>query len=682
MSDAPSSALLSLAIHVGLALLLLMPLVVTRSTIVPFVVGKALFARGVIEVLVVLWLALLLTDRSYRIPRSWVAGAFLAYVGVAFLSSFLGVSFTHSLWSDYYRMTGLFDLAHWFLVVVIAASTLRSTAAWRGLLNVSLGVTLVLCLLAISQELRFPMLPFLTYECRVDATLGNPAYLAAILAVAVLLAAGFLAASFLPAEPAATRRERRGRALDDAQMLRWRRVFWASVVVLGLWVLLQTGTRGAFVGLLAGAVAMPIAAVIFADRRALRPVAMAAGVVLVVTAALFGFDQAVGIPAPRGCETASTPSRLISTTTDEANVGTRIALYGISWRAFLDRPVLGWGQDSYARIFDRFVRAPDQAYGSQSFDQAHNEVMEELSTKGAVGAIAYAALWGSVVWAVVRRRRPPRDEVIAYAVLGGLAAYFVQNLVLFDTPATTLQWVLLVAWAAGQETLARVAAPVTQPPALRRRRDSGGTRASRVPSALRGIAAQRTAIGLVALALVATLYSLNYRPFDAARTFAVAFDAPISLDQRLDLARQSFDAFPALASSNRQQMFLVVNDTWGDMSPEEREIALEFINAEADRSVESDPENARLLAAVLLTVQQATGPSPELAELEPFLDTLRELAPERTFTHQLLARQALFEGDYREALRIIESFEERAPATDVDFAGIERAAREALAGGG
>ncbi len=656
-----------------------MPLVVTRSTISPFVVGKALLARGLIEVLIVLWLALLLTDRSYRIPRSWVGGAFLAYVGVAFLSSALGVSFTSSLWSDYYRMTGLFDLAHWFLVVVIAASTLRSAEAWRGLLNVSLGVALVLCLLAISQELQFPRLPFLTYECRVDATLGNPAYLSAILAVAVLLAAGFFAGSVFPAEGAA-RTERRVQARHDVVGLRWRRGFWAVVVVLGLWVLLLAGTRGAFVGLLAGALAMPIAAAVFADRRALRPVAMAAGGVLLLTAGLFAFDQTVGIPSPRGCETASTPSRLISTTTDEANVGTRIALYRISWRAFLDRPVLGWGQDSYARIFDRFVRAPDQTYGSQTFDQAHNEVMEELSTKGIVGAAAYAVLWGTVVWAVVRRRRPLHDEVPAYAILGGLAAYFVQNLVLFDTPATTLQWVLLVAWAAGQETLSRpVAAPPAQPES-RGRRSPHGVHASRVPNALRSATALGAAIGLATLALVATLYSLNYRPFDAARTFAAALHAPISLEHRLDLARKSFNAFPPLASVNRQQMFLVLNDTWGDMSPAERSVALEFINAEADRAVESDPKNARLLAAVLLTVQQATGPTPELAELEPFLETLEELAPERTFTHQLLARQALFKGDYEEALQIIESFVERAPATRVDFAGIERAAREAIAG--
>lgn len=148
---------------------------------------------------------------------------------------------------------------------------------------------------------------------------------------------------------------------------------------------------------------------------------MAAGGVLLLTAVLFTFDQTVGIPVPRGCEITSTSNRLISTATSEASVGTRVAQHRISWRAFLERPLLGWGQDSYGRLYDRFLRTSDQRRGSLNFDHPHNQVLEDLSTKGIVGAAAYAVLWGSVVWAIGRRRRPPRDEVIAYAVLGPLS---------------------------------------------------------------------------------------------------------------------------------------------------------------------------------------------------------------------------------------------------------------------
>ncbi len=94
--------------------------------------------------------------------------------------------------------------------------------------------------------------------------------------------------------------------------------------------------------------------------------------------------------------------------------------------------------------------------------------------------------------------------------------------------------------------------------------------------------------------------------------------------------------------------------------------------------MKSDPKSARLLATVIATVQQAIGPSPRLAELSPCLEVLEDLAPERTFTHQLLARQALYIGDPREASRISESFVDRAPATRVDFDEISRVAREAL----
>ena len=66
----------------GIALLLLTPVVVTPGTIFPFVVGKAIWSRSIIEVVFALWAMLALANPSFRPPRSWLlllVGAGLAH---------------------------------------------------------------------------------------------------------------------------------------------------------------------------------------------------------------------------------------------------------------------------------------------------------------------------------------------------------------------------------------------------------------------------------------------------------------------------------------------------------------------------------------------------------------------------------------------------------------------------
>ena len=141
------SPFLTAGIYAGLALLLWMPLIITPATQFPFIVGKAFYARTLIEAIVALWLVLLVTTPRFRPPRSWVLLAFGIYIAVALLSAAMGVNFAHSFWSGYERMTGVWDLIHWFFLALVAASVLRSAQAWRYLLNWNLGVVLVLGLL-------------------------------------------------------------------------------------------------------------------------------------------------------------------------------------------------------------------------------------------------------------------------------------------------------------------------------------------------------------------------------------------------------------------------------------------------------------------------------------------------------------------------------------------------------
>ncbi len=367
------SATLAKGIRVGLIVLLWMPLIVTENqTIFPHAVGKAIFARSLIEVLAATWVVLVIVDPTYRPRRSLVILTFGAYVLVSLFAAVFGVSFTKSIWSEYGRMLGVWDLFHWFLFVLIATSVVRTAQQWRFLLNWLLVVALLLSVIALGQAYGFP-LPFLPPAVdrsvdRVDATLGNASFLAAILAVTTLLALGFLSRSLLKPDPGEeeapapamrgrgrrlTRREeerRLGDHLRHERMLRHlRHLFWVAVIVLGVWALFLTGTRGALVGLIAGLFTVPVALGVWGNRRmAVRLGAPVVGVLLSMIVLAVIVEVADFRLGP-GATTSDVFSRLVDTSRRDGSLGPRLASGRIALQSFADRPILGWGPEIFPR---------------------------------------------------------------------------------------------------------------------------------------------------------------------------------------------------------------------------------------------------------------------------------------------------------------------------------------------
>ena len=99
-------------IRAGLVLILLTPFTSSPPpTVFPFVVGKALYSRTLIEIVFVAWVLLALFQPAYRPPRSRLLILLGAALGVAVLSACLGVSVQRSFWSSYERMQGVVDQA-------------------------------------------------------------------------------------------------------------------------------------------------------------------------------------------------------------------------------------------------------------------------------------------------------------------------------------------------------------------------------------------------------------------------------------------------------------------------------------------------------------------------------------------------------------------------------------------
>lgn len=125
-------------------------------------------------------------------------------------------------------------------------------------------------------------------------------------------------------------------------------------------------------------------------------------------------------------------------------------------------------------------------------------------------------------------------------------------------------------------------------------------------------------------------------------------------------------------------MFEQLAFEWDGLAPQEKRLVTEFIAIEAKLGVIADPWNAHLLMTALPVLQVTAGSRAAVEQLEPLVQRLGQLAPERLATNRILARQELLKGNYRKAIDIAEAFEAGAPVLARTFEAIKRAALTGL----
>ena len=536
---------LATAVRTAVVLVFVAPLIVMASplpaTFFPFIVGKALYIRSLVEIAFVLWLVLAFWYPSHRPPRSWIVAALAAYVLIVLISSLLGVSPQRSLWSTYERMQGWIDLAHWFAFTVVAVSVFRSFRDWKALLQFNLAISFIMGLLGLAQMNDISVFGYLSGGGRINITLGNATFVGAYMLVNILIALAFLAHSMVrPDErsrPQISRRvevsRRRTRAKSSGFTglgIIWWQVFWVAIIALDGLMLVRSGTRGAVIGLAMGLLAFAVSYILYGKLPRVRigSAAFVGALVIVV----------IGFVAVRDADwfqvvtdSSQLIGRLKNIGLDDPSTRGRINSAQIGFAGFLDRPLFGWGPENYTIAYDDKLTAEVASISTESFDQAHNKIIEEMVTKGVLGLGSYMVVWMIMFWVVVRRIREQEPALQLFTMLIGAAAsaYFVQNLFLFDTPGTVGQFYLLVGFIVFIET-----APTT---AL----DPSATS----PRGLEGVPGWATQLrflqtdqwksaGIIAAALVAmvAIYFLTLGPYVGSKTVLlglrnIKYNAPV-----------------------------------------------------------------------------------------------------------------------------------------------------------
>ncbi len=418
----------------GILAVFLIPLFVANNLFFPFITGKGFAFRILVEITFALWLVWAMRDPSVRPRRSYLLYAFVAFLVVIGLADLFGPNPLKSFWSNFERMEGWIGLAHLFLFFVVTVSVFRTERMWKWLVHTTLTVAFVEELYGLAQI--FGLVTIHQGGVRVDASFGNATYLAVYMLLSVFLAA--------------------------LAYLRWGRKsaflasFYGVVAVLGSVVLFYTATRGTILGF-AGGVALAFLVYLFSGKASARMKIWSAAVLAIL--ALIG----VGLYAARNAPyIAEHPvlSRIASISLETGE--TRFTIWSMAAKGFLERPILGWGQENFNHVFNKYYEP--SLYGQEPwFDRAHNQFIDWLVAGGVPGFLLYLSFYVVAFWYLFRPGSPfpPGERGVLAGLIAGVAFH---NLFVFDNlMSSVLFWTVLAYILARREEAVPEKHPVILP---------------------------------------------------------------------------------------------------------------------------------------------------------------------------------------------------------------------------
>ncbi len=547
----------------GIFLIPFIPLIVSSSLFFPFITGKNFSFRVIVEIITGLWLILALRDSAYRPKKSLILWAIAIFVFIIGLADIFSANPYKSFWSNFERMEGWVTIFHLFLYFVVAGTMLSTIKLWTRFIQVSIAVSIIEAFYGILQLAGKIVIN--QGGVRLDGTFGNATYLA----VYMLFHIGLTVFLLL--------RERFSRT--------WQWIY-GIVALLQAYILYHTATRGVTLGLLVAIfIALVLIALFEKERPAMRKWSRIGLIaVIVLVAAFFGLRRAPFITNNPSLE------RIASITLNEATA--RFGIWKMAIKGFEERPILGWGQESFNFVFNKYYD-PSLYTQEQWFDRSHDIIFDWLIAGGILGLLSYLSLFAALLIALwkdelsklrfmsrLRLSRCLADEksglsISEKAVLTGLlGGYFFQNIFVFDNIGSYIMFFSMLALIH-----ALTAKPVS-------------ARAEKVMS-FGASTVNRVLVPLVIVVCLFAVYFFNYRAYMANKTLIAALSNP-DPNARYGLFVQALSYHSFGDPEIREQLIQTALDVGGSSLPiDVKQKYFDLAQSEMLKQIAGDPGDAR-----------------------------------------------------------------------------------------
>jgi cytochrome c-type biogenesis protein CcmH/NrfG len=367
-------------------------------------------------------------------------------------------------------MEGWIGLAHLYAFFVVLWSTLRQEKWWKMLFETLLAVSIlegVYGLLQLNHAFAINQ-----GGVRVDGTFGNAIYFGVFMlfslfitgflylhyrkesfttaeksigAIVIIAATVWLAVSLLPAAALSAV----GwsifilfLALGIGALFLKRQWFYGAAMVLQAVMIFNSATRSAILGVIVGLFVAGLALLFFSktDKRLKQ---FGIGAIVAVILLIGGLFVAKDTPLVQNHPVLAR----VSTVFSPSELQTRLTLLPMALRGIAERPILGWGQENYSYIFNKYYEPT--LYGQEAwFDRAHNQFIDVLVAGGILSFLPYISLFVLALWYIWRkpRNKPSSFSDIERGLLTGLlAAYTFNDIFVFDN---LLSYILFFAFLA------------------------------------------------------------------------------------------------------------------------------------------------------------------------------------------------------------------------------------------
>ncbi|MEA2715134.1 MAG: hypothetical protein QOG91_162 [Candidatus Parcubacteria bacterium] len=427
-----------IAYYISLAALFVIPafpLIVANSLFFPFITGKALYFRFLVEIAFAAWLILAFLDARYRPKLKPLSVAVCLFALVTLVADLLGVNPMRSLWSNFERMEGWITIIHLSAFYIVAASIFGSNhedkRLWHRWLNVALFVGLIVAIYGLFQ--LFGLAAIHQSSSRLDASLGNSAYMAVYMLFQVFIAAYMFFVA-------------RGKRIGNYAFLQFA---YPILAILYCFIIFETQTRGTILGLLGGIMLALFLYAVFGKGQAEKWRLTSAGILvfIILVGAVFWLNRGAAF-----IQRDPVLGRLATISWSDASNQARQYIWPMALKGVAIRPIFGWGQENFNYIFNADYD-PAMYAQEQWFDRAHSVFLDWLVASGFVGLLSYLSLYVLFLLALWKSSLSVAEKSV---LTGLLAGYAIHNVFVFDNLASYALFFAVLAFASslqkGRET--------------------------------------------------------------------------------------------------------------------------------------------------------------------------------------------------------------------------------------